>query len=378
MASTVGLRVLAIGDTHFRASHLEQGEDLVSNLLRIARKERPDLIVLLGDTLHDFDVVSNLPFQQACRLILGLGDIAETYVIIGNHDLINSSQYLTSNHFFGYLNYDRVHVIDYPALISIKRIPFVFCPFTPPGRFVETLDDTLGRKFWTKAKCIFTHQDLTHSRESIPGRVQDWWDPLEYPSVISGHIHTPYSSKNIHYPGSAIQVNFGEAPNKRVWLVTFERNVPGMRIRKIPTGVKGKSELVLPLVKVTRRKVDSILILSKESYIKLKVECTVPQFNAFKKSVAYKSLLSAEVVVVRAPERRVASEAPESRVTPERKSTYETKSDKSKTKTNKAAPKVKSLEELFREIVYTKSKDVVRAYEETYETSPPKSKKIIT
>ena len=55
--------------------------------------------------------------------------------------------------------------------------------------------------------------------ESVEG---DKWS-LEYPNVISGHIHSNQTiQKNVYYPGAAMQHAFGESHKNVIPCMKFE------------------------------------------------------------------------------------------------------------------------------------------------------------
>jgi DNA repair exonuclease SbcCD nuclease subunit len=277
--------IFVIGDPHFRAKNFQEGEELIEKCIKTASELTPTAIVILGDILDTHEVVRNTPWKQACKFIEDLSDIAHTYVLMGNHDYINQSQFLTDNHFFNPLKkWNNVTIVDYPILQKIgngRPCKIVLCPYTPPGRFVEALDHV---NKWKTAQCIFAHQEFEGvfygGKESSKG---DSWNE-EYPPVISGHIHTPCQiGTNIFYPGSSIQVASDEQPDKRVWNITFdseEEGVDALQIDKIDLGLKGKKEVEMNYSDI---KTFDFGLLSKY-YIKIKLRGTSEQFKMFRKS----------------------------------------------------------------------------------------------
>ena len=47
--------IAAIGDTHFRVDNISIVDTLIGELLKNLQEQSPDLIVLLGDILHDHE-----------------------------------------------------------------------------------------------------------------------------------------------------------------------------------------------------------------------------------------------------------------------------------------------------------------------------------
>ena len=71
--------------------------------------------MLLGDILDTHEIVKIQPHNLATRLIDELSSIAPTFVIMGNHDLLNHNQFLTNNHIFNpFKKWKNVFIVDKP------------------------------------------------------------------------------------------------------------------------------------------------------------------------------------------------------------------------------------------------------------------------
>jgi DNA repair exonuclease SbcCD nuclease subunit len=258
-------KVFVIGDPHIRQKFMDDAEKLVSFTVALAKELKPDLIVCLGDILDTHEVVRTIPYKFACSFLEQLSEIAHTFLLIGNHDMINASQFLTDNHPFNPLKrVPRLHIVDKPVDATLKGMKFVFCPFVPPGRFIDALSvgnpDTQAYPIqWEDAQCIFAHQEFKGCHyggvmESVSG---DEWDKSK-PPVISGHIHEEQHLKNgVHYVGTPIQHDYasGDVPEKFVWLVTFTKGKRFSKedIEKHNLGIRGKKQLVLSIEEVEAR-----------------------------------------------------------------------------------------------------------------------------
>lgn len=280
--------ILVIGDTHFQPRAFEEGEELIEKCLEAAEELSPAIIILLGDILDTHETAKNSPWKQACKFIEGLSAISPVYIIMGNHDLINQSQFLTDNHFFiPFKKWGNVTVVDTsPIRVEVGDSNIVLCPYVPPGRFEAALDQMVERGGceedydWKTANCIFGHQEIAgveyNGIESTKG---DLWDEA-YPPLICGHIHTPCQiGTNVYYPGSARQVASNEAPDKRIWIVKFD-DEGQMQYTKIDLGLKGKKEIELAYEDLDSFDFD----LTDKYHIKLKLHGTPEQFKMFRKS----------------------------------------------------------------------------------------------
>ena len=148
-----------------------------------------------------------------------MSKITLTYVLVGNHDLINNQQFLTQNHWMNAMkDWPNVKIAD--DVIDYKS-QFLFCPYVPPGRFIEAIS-----KFenWKDYKAIFCHQEFYGCKMgAIISSDGDKWDKL-YPDIIAGHIHSNQTIDNVYYPGSSMQHAFGESEKNIIPLFTWNDN----------------------------------------------------------------------------------------------------------------------------------------------------------
>jgi Marseillevirus putative DNA repair exonuclease len=286
--------IYIIGDPHFTAKNFLEGEELIQKCVDVASSLQPTIIIILGDILDTHEVARNTPFKQAIKFIELLSNISHVYALIGNHDLVNQSQYLTDNHFFVPLKkWPNVTIVDNPIQVQVGDKKLVLCPYVPPGRFQEALDVLVDEDFdWRfDADCIFGHQEIRGvvygGKESEKG---DIWED-EYPPLICGHIHTPCQvGNNVFYPGSSVQVAINENPDKRIWCLTFDQEevgVEALQIDKIDLGLKGKKEVEINIEDLEEFDFD----LAEKYYIKLKIRGTSEQFKLFRKSKLHAKII---------------------------------------------------------------------------------------
>lgn len=301
------ISILVFGDTHFKPRDFEAGEELISKAHEVTEQMAPTAIILLGDTMDTHETAKNAPWKQACRFIEGLSEIAPVYVLIGNHDLINQSQFLTDNHFFNPLKkWNNVTIVDTPLKVEIGGYNIVLCPYVPPGRFEEALDSMIDlggsegpggplgpngseQDFdWrTDSSCIFGHQEIEGVEyNGITSTKGDRWSE-EYPPLICGHIHTPSQiGENVFYPGSSRQVDSNENPDKHIWNVSFDEE-GRLEIDKIDLGLKGRKEIEMTCDNISEFDFD----LANKYYIKIKLQGTPEQFKIFRKSFLHAKMM---------------------------------------------------------------------------------------
>lgn len=297
------VRVFVIGDTHFRNKFIETGELLTEKCIAFVEKYKPDFIVLLGDILHSHADTKQSEFDLAQTFIISLSQYAKTFVLIGNHDYINNSQFLSDKHFFNtFKKIENVVIVDKCIHYFHNGMDFVFCPFTLSSRFMEALftcrDMDTGKEYsYRYARCIFSHIDIFGASYSNGTVVNDEcvtkWSKKQ-PFLISGHIHKNQRLSNVYYPGSSTQVSCDEDPNKIVALITFSEgkrkikelslNIPGVYIVK--TGIDE--------IDNAREQIDKYCHIHK---VKIRVSATAVEYEAFIKSDKYSEFINLGVIV---------------------------------------------------------------------------------
>jgi DNA repair exonuclease SbcCD nuclease subunit len=298
---------LVIGDVHFQERYYARGVEFIKKIENIANTKKPEFIVVLGDVLDRHH--PKLPaFELAELFISKLVDIAPTYVLIGNHDYIDNQQFLSERHWFNSFKRWKNPPIIVDQVISQNYgdKTFIFCPYVPPGRFIEALNTSvkddipishsreIGVKslcdldnMWELADCIFCHQEFRgcEYHPQIQSKIGDKYDE-NYPTIISGHIHKASRvGKNIFYPGTPYQCTFGEDEDKGVWYVTFQEEGEFSH-KKIDLHLKKKKT-----VYATVEEIDSMDFSLFKDEIKVKVEGDLSEITSFRKSLLYTDLL---------------------------------------------------------------------------------------
>ncbi len=298
--------IFVVGDTHFRSKHLDEAEEFITRCVNKADEYAPDIIILLGDILDTHEVARCQAYNLAITFIEKLSKIAPTYVLIGNHDYINNSQYCTNNHFFNALKkWNNVTIVDRPIQITRDKYIYTLAPYIPPGRFIEALNEFINKStntqstntqstMWQDSTLIFAHQEFRGVCYRKNPLTQELIDPSDkgdvwmkdYPPVISGHIHhSQIINDNILYPGSAMQIHFDESPDKKMWLINFDEEGT-LDISEIDLEMKTHMELTFEVNKLDE--FDEAVL--DDYYIKLRLLGTTDQFKVFRKSTKYNHL----------------------------------------------------------------------------------------
>lgn len=281
------MKILCIGDIHYRNASVAENDLLSKKIKEQIKKTSPDLVVFLGDLLHNHGTTYVQPFNQVTDLLYDVGQLCETMVIVGNHDYINNSQFLTSNHFLTpFKRFHGVTVVD----TVIKRGDFVFAPYVPPNRLVEALNTV---EDWQSTKAIFCHQDFYGVElNGIKMEHGDKW-PEEFPLVVSGHIHQhQWLQKNICYVGTPYMTTFAETDEKAISLFEFAEKTTHTRI---DLGTPKKLTMTLPVEQAKEFKVPA------NTHVRLVVEGESSELTAFRKTQSYTKLIDKNVKVVLSP-----------------------------------------------------------------------------
>jgi DNA repair exonuclease SbcCD nuclease subunit len=295
---SLGPTAIIVGDPHFKVKYLREGEQLIDKTIQIVKDKNPTFIVLLGDILDTHESVHVLPHKLATVFIQELSEIAHTFILIGNHDLIDHKQFLTENHIFNpFKQWKNVTVVDFPVYYVKDGIKFLFCPYVPCGRFIEALekgmiDLDLQKSEWKNVNYIFAHQEFRGCKMSnIESKDGDIWCK-EFPKVISGHIHGEQDLEkiNVYYPGTPYQTNFGETDEKFIWFVRFKKEK--FKREKINLGITGKKNIFTSIDNLFQ-----LDLSTDKNSIKLHISGTREEFKEFRKSKKYKELKGKGVVL---------------------------------------------------------------------------------
>jgi DNA repair exonuclease SbcCD nuclease subunit len=276
-------------------SNLKEVRRFIPLCLEYAEKRKWKAIVVLGDILHDHERLHTTALNIAGSFLNNLSQIAPTYVLVGNHDLINNSQFLTSNHWMNGLKLNQnITVVDKVESCTIDGKKIILVPYVQPGRFVEALETKYQREEWKKADIIFAHQEFRGCKMgSMVSEEGDKWEE-EWPFVVSGHIHRNQTPQcNVYYPGSALQVAFGES-EKNVLAVVDCKNMGRENIEEVDLG--------LPRKKIIYTDPEGVKELNMSKYtnhqLKICVDSSKDDFKALKKSAQYKKLEKKGVKIV--------------------------------------------------------------------------------
>lgn len=227
---------LLLGDPHIEARNLALMKQAADDVLRLIDDKKPDVCVVLGDTLHTHEKVYVPALAQAVEWFRAIAERCRLIVLIGNHDRINNQDFMSSVHPFVGLSHDNITVVD--RSLWDADTDCLFVPYVPPGRFADACSHAGYVPGQARApKYVFAHQEFRGCRMGeIQSSIGDAWS-AEWPLVYSGHIHKYHRLPGVVYVGTFHQQTYGEDPDKAVMLVHNDGTEERVRLPSVPRRV---------------------------------------------------------------------------------------------------------------------------------------------
>lgn len=281
------MKLLFIGDPHIKTDNAEDIDILLDELKRIL-SEGFDAIIIGGDVMHYHERLFTPALNKSLQFIDTLRKIAYTYVLVGNHDAINNSIFLTDQHWMNALkSWDNVKIVD-----SVFNHPdFILCPYVPPGRFIEALEKET-KDDWKNKRLIIAHQEIRGCKMgAIVSTEGDEWKE-DWPQLISGHIHDNQTvGKNVYYPGAPLQHAFGDSDTRVVCQIEWceDDENKDLTVTDISLNV--------PTKQIVHANLQNIHLITeknaknKKTKLKIKLDATPVEFSAFKQTKEYTQLI---------------------------------------------------------------------------------------
>ncbi len=212
------MKIAHISDTHIRnlKYHYEY-KMAFADLYRKLKQMSPDIIVHTGDIAHTKTQLSPEFFQMCASFLQNLGDIAPTYIILGNHDgnLKNDTRQDAITPIVEALEHKNIYLLKNSGETKIN------------DEVVLNVLSVFDRENWVKpsdekAINIALYHGSVHGCQTSQGWIMeegedsvDIFNDFDYSML--GDIHKPQSMDEegrVRYAGSTIQQNFGESINK--------------------------------------------------------------------------------------------------------------------------------------------------------------------
>ena len=266
--------LLVIGDLHFQERDIELYTTFIDRLeTNILQKKEYEAVILLGDIQHKFKIVDRAAQTLVCLLFKMITKYTNLYVLVGNHDYDNATQFLTENHtLMPFKTWPKVKIIDKPTKVILLEKNMLLCPYVPKGRFMEAVETHLKKE---KPSLLFCHQEFLGSLMGpYPSLDGDIW-PEMYPMVISGHAHGRHQvGKNIQYVGMPYDDSYDET-HKR-YILELDNSLKFIWLNSLKMPRKMQTTLTIEEAMEWQPK--------KNTSYRLKIVCSGEEYKQFLKT----------------------------------------------------------------------------------------------
>lgn len=278
------MSLLCVGDVHIKPNNTHLVDLLEQQILQYIQTHSVEMVILLGDILDTFERLHTQTLNRAYQLVHSIRKHCLIAILVGNHDYINNQQFLTTQHWMNAMkDWKNVYVVDYTMKLTINQLDLVFVPYVPPGRFKDALNVVTD---WKSATYIFAHQEFKGCKMgAIISSDGDEWT-LEYPMVVSGHIHDNQRPQpNIYYIGASIQNSFGDQTNPRLlWIQDLTH-------QELELSLPKKKTIYTDLEQLPVTQIERDLNTPDNDMVRIVVKCDYEQFKVFTKTQQYEQLV---------------------------------------------------------------------------------------
>lgn len=219
------MKICIVTDTHFGVKNDDQRMNDYANhyfndfVFPYMKQNNIDHIFHLGDLVDKRKVLHNNTYNAIIESFINpiLKNNYQLYIITGNHDslLKDTNKINFLRNIFGDL-YDNIKVIDNEPLIvnHIDKKNFIFVPWITNDNKEQCLNLLSKGKY----DACFGHFELSGFKIQ-KNILSEHGDDITMfggcTTVLSGHYHFKSSRNNVHYLGSAYELNWGDAGDER-------------------------------------------------------------------------------------------------------------------------------------------------------------------
>jgi predicted phosphodiesterase len=281
------MAILCVGDIHIKPTNTHLVDLLEQQILNYIVQHQVSLVILLGDILDTFERLHTQTLNRAYQLVNRIRKWCKIAILVGNHDYINNQQFLTDQHWMNALkDWNNVCIVDKVIEEQVMNQRILLVPYVPPGRFEEALQTVQN---WQNVSFIFAHQEFKGCKMgAIVSSEGDEWN-LDYPPVVSGHIHDYQKpQENIYYIGASIQNSFGDQTNPRLLLI--EMNIEPL-FKELELCLPKKKTIYTDLDQLPVDQIQQNLETADTDMVRVVIRCDYEQFKVFTKTRQYEELV---------------------------------------------------------------------------------------
>lgn len=214
------MKVLCIGDPHFKPNNRLETTQLHQEVEKILAKDSINITIVLGDILDTFERADMDCYDDAIAFLEMIRKHSYLIVLIGNHDRKNNQVFQLDRHYFTPLKFwPNTKIIWTTEIVNVENIKILCIPYVPTGRLNDALSE-FSRDEIISCDLAVAHQEFKNAKMgAIISEHGDEWN-REYPLCVSGHIHQYQRLQdNLVYPGTPFQHGFGDSSDKCVLLL---------------------------------------------------------------------------------------------------------------------------------------------------------------
>jgi exonuclease SbcD len=247
------MRILHIGDIHFSRKNAPELDVVAPEIIKIARKRKPDMIVCTGDVFDKVEPLTSPVVRVAIAFFRVLSNIAPVVIVRGtpSHDGIHGLDFLSS----------VATIVEYDSVFSLFGdlsnwdASYGWARYTVRGTsilFVPSFPKNASDELVLSVKDVAKNSTIMFSHGSISGAVNEHgvpvdlfdveWDIQELKSlgprlIGMGHIHKPQilsSDPIIYYAGSVGRFHFGEQNDKNLVFINIHADRIDIELEPLP------------------------------------------------------------------------------------------------------------------------------------------------
>lgn len=212
------MKIAHLADTHIRNyERQDQYRKVFDHLYETLREEKPDYIVHCGDIAHKKTVISPEFVELCSDFFRNLESIAPTYIILGNHDgnLKNKDRQDALSPIVDALSLKNLHLLKESGetIVNDKLALNVLSIFDEEN-WVKPADDS-------KINIALYHGGILGSQTDVGWNIKvdhnvNVFDGFDFAFLGDIHKSNQIIDKDgrVRYPGSTIQQDHGETPDK--------------------------------------------------------------------------------------------------------------------------------------------------------------------